>query len=41
MNSRWTGPRLCDVLLRAGPKIQGNAHVAFACHFTGVQEDTW
>ena len=41
MNCQWRGPRLRDVLLRAVPKLQQGAHVAFACHATKVQEDDW
>jgi sulfite oxidase len=41
MNCHWRGPRLRDVLLKAGPNFKGKAHVAFACYSTDVQEDTW
>ena len=45
MNCRWRGPRLRDVLLRAGVKVNdGNldrGHVAFACYHSEVQEDSW
>lgn len=41
MNCRWRGPRLRDVLLRAGPNLVGKGHVAFACHASDVQDDTW
>ncbi|KAI9834552.1 MAG: hypothetical protein M1819_002928 [Sarea resinae] len=43
MNCRWRGPRLRDVLNKAGiqiPKGQ-KAHVAFACFQTQCQEDSW
>jgi sulfite oxidase len=40
MNCKWTGPRLVDVLERAGVIIE-NGHVAFACNATLCQEDTW
>ena len=44
MNCRWRGPRLSDVLTKAGlqiPREDGNHHVAFACYKTEVQDDTW
>ncbi|KAK4544228.1 hypothetical protein LTR36_004438 [Oleoguttula mirabilis] len=45
MNCKWRGPRLSDVLERAGiilaEEEQETAHVAFACHATPCQEDTW
>ncbi len=41
MNCRWRGPLLRDVLIRAGPNLVGEAHVAFACYATNVEEDTW
>ncbi|KAK3640488.1 hypothetical protein LTR56_011826 [Elasticomyces elasticus] len=43
MNCKWTGPKLKDVLERAGVSLDQNAeaHVAFACNATLCQEDTW
>ncbi|KAK5747220.1 hypothetical protein LTR17_000355 [Elasticomyces elasticus] len=43
MNCKWTGPKLKDVLERAGVSLAQNAeaHVAFACNATLCQEDTW
>lgn len=45
MNAKWSGPRLKDVLERAGltldPSERDAAHVAFACYTTPCQEDTW
>ena len=43
MNCRWRGPRLRDVLLKAGVNEVGSdkKHVAFACYHTEVQEDSW
>ncbi|KAI9676427.1 MAG: hypothetical protein M1817_000584 [Caeruleum heppii] len=43
MNCRWRGPRLRDVLQKAGPTISdpSNAHVAFACFATPCQDDEW
>ncbi|KAI9787319.1 MAG: hypothetical protein M1816_007667 [Peltula sp. TS41687] len=48
MNCRWRGPRLRDVLARAGVAVceQGTgqwneAHVAFACAATPCQDDGW
>ncbi|OCK80999.1 sulfite oxidase-like protein [Lepidopterella palustris CBS 459.81] len=45
MNCRWRGPRLRDVLLKAGIDIARekwkDAHVAFACFQTPCQEDEW
>ncbi|KAK3681500.1 hypothetical protein LTR37_020893 [Vermiconidia calcicola] len=45
MNCKWTGPRLRDVLQRAGISLgssdQEQAHVAFACYATPCQEDMW
>ena len=44
MNCTWTGPRLCDVLAHAGIDHSHNLdklHVAFACHQTETQNDTY
>lgn len=43
MNCLWRGPRLRDVLLKAGVNCDNiqKAHVAFACHQTRVQDDSW
>lgn len=48
MNCKWRGPKLSDVLQRAGITLpheteqkDGAAHVAFACTATPCQEDTW
>ncbi|KAI9857042.1 MAG: hypothetical protein M1813_008648 [Trichoglossum hirsutum] len=45
MNVRWRGPRLRDVLNRAGVAIDGDerkrAHIAFACFQTKCQDDEW
>ena len=45
MNCKWRGPRLKDVLERAGiileDKDRQDAHVAFACYAAPCQEDTW
>jgi sulfite oxidase len=51
MNCHWRGPRLRDVLLKAGLDLEGKDkldiegdsdwHVAFACYATKVQEDSW
>lgn len=41
MNCHWRGPRLRDVLLKAGPNIVGQGHVAFASYCTEVEDDTW
>ena len=43
MNCQWSGPRLRDVLLRASVKddVQQKGHVAFACHQTECQDDSW
>jgi len=43
MNCQWRGPRLRDVLERAGVKVppKTKAHVAFACFQTQCQEDSW
>ena len=43
MNCQWRGPRLRDVLLKAGVKdeVRDRGHVAFACHHTRVQNDSW
>lgn len=46
MNCKWRGPRLRDVILRAGPHVdtedssQG-LHVAFACYKAKCQDDDW
>lgn len=50
MNCRWRGPRLADILRRAGVELDlaqgkdgesGDAHVAFASHAVPCQDDTW
>ncbi|KAI9777475.1 MAG: hypothetical protein M1839_008887 [Geoglossum umbratile] len=45
MNARWRGPRLRDVLDRAGITLteqeRKRAHVAFACFQTKCQDDGW
>ena len=43
MNCRWKGPRLRDVLNRAGlnQSSTDEHHVAFACYKTEVQDDSW
>lgn len=46
MNCRWRGPRLRDVLLRAGlrePDAENSSslHVAFACHQIECQDDDY
>ncbi|KAK5134765.1 hypothetical protein LTR08_006140 [Meristemomyces frigidus] len=44
-NCKWRGPRVKDVLERAGITLgageRKEAHVAFACYATPCQEDTW
>lgn len=45
MNCAWRGPLLRDVLLHAGisssPTDTDGKHVAFACHQTSCQDDSW
>ena len=43
MNCQWRGPRLRDVLQKAGVNevSQAARHVAFASYHTKVQEDSW
>lgn len=43
MNCIWKGPRLRDVLLRAGVDMPGRkqAHVAFASFQVKCQDDDW
>jgi sulfite oxidase len=42
MNCQWRGPRVRDILLKAGLKIsEGEGHVAFACHEQQCQDDNW
>lgn len=43
MHCTWRGPRLKDILNEAGNTliVESTGHVAFACHLTEVQEDTW
>ncbi|KAI9884990.1 MAG: hypothetical protein M1823_003227 [Watsoniomyces obsoletus] len=43
MNCRWRGPRLRDVLNRAGVALPDpkTAHIAFACFATPCQDDDW
>lgn len=45
MNCRWTGPRLRDVLLKAGVSVSAEeekkAQVEFACHQNPSPEEEW
>ncbi|GAB1732698.1 hypothetical protein NU195Hw_g8668t1 [Hortaea werneckii] len=45
MNCRWTGPRLRDILARAGIALsaseQATAHVAFACYTAPCEDESW
>ena len=43
MNCSWKGPRLRDVLNKAGVKVSdpSKAHIAFACYATLCQDDHW
>jgi len=43
MNCQWRGPRLRDVLNKAGVSDHNmeKTHVAFACHQTHCQDDSW
>ncbi len=43
MNCRWKGPKLRDILNRAGVNLVDlkKGHVAFACYKTPVQGDEW
>lgn len=46
MNCKWKGPRLRDVLLRAGLRVHSTEtnrelHVAFACYKAKCQDDDW
>ena len=43
MNCHWTGPRLRDILMKAGVKITDHqrGHVAFASFQTECQDDSW
>lgn len=43
MNCHWKGPRLRDILIMSGVKIgdEQRGHVAFACHQTPCQDDSW
>ncbi|KAK0898003.1 hypothetical protein LTR91_018496 [Friedmanniomyces endolithicus] len=45
MNCKWTGPRLRDVLDRAGISLDAHeketSHVAFACNAATCEDDTW
>lgn len=43
MNCKWRGPKLKDILDKAGPKLPDgkNGHVAFASFQTKCQDDTW
>lgn len=43
MNCIWRGPRLKDVLDKAGVNIAKytEGHVAFACYQTQCQDDNW
>lgn len=41
MNCKWRGPRLRDVLKKAGVQEREGLHVAFGCHQVPCQEDDW
>ena len=43
MNCRWRGPKLKDVLNKAGVNLADmmKGHVAFACYKTQTQDDDW
>lgn len=45
MNCEWRGPRLRDVLLRAGinneKQVGSGAHVEFSCHQNPSPEEEW
>lgn len=43
MNCMWKGPKLRDILNRAGVNLLDleKGHVAFACYKTQVQDDDW
>lgn len=42
LNCKWRGPRLRDVLLRAGvPSSQNGLHVEFSCYQVKCQDDEW
>lgn len=41
MNCKWKGPRLRDVLLKAGLKEIKDRHVAFSCYQVECQDDGW
>lgn len=46
MNCKWRGPRLRDVILRAGLRVDFDGssrglHVAFACYKAKCQDDDW
>lgn len=43
MNCQWRGPRLRDVLLKAGIEdgVRQKGHIAFACYHTKVQHTSW
>jgi sulfite oxidase len=46
MNCKWKGPRVRDILLRAGLCIESTdpnrkIHVAFSCYQAECQDDNW
>jgi sulfite oxidase len=46
MNCKWKGPRLRDVILRAGLRVdatnsEGRFHVAFASYQAKCQDEKW
>ncbi len=46
MNCKWRGPRLRDVILRAGLRVGSDdsspgLHVAFACYKAKCEDDDW
>lgn len=40
MNCQWRGPRVRDILMKAGLEGDGG-HVAFACNQEQCQDDSW
>jgi sulfite oxidase len=40
MNWQWRDPRVLDILMKAGLKVE-NGHVAFACLQEPCQDDDW
>jgi sulfite oxidase len=40
-NAKWTGVRLCDVLMHVGVEASANTHACFSSHVDRCQDDEY